>query len=110
MSDDFQGRGGSQWGNNPGGNGNGSGRGPTPPDIEANIKDIQKKNNKFFYFILDIFYNLINVGWCRASSKAITISTSWGRSPRTLIFEITHMTMYIAVSYTHLTLPTKRIV
>ena len=27
----------------PGGNGNGSGRGPTPPDIDALIRDIQEK-------------------------------------------------------------------
>ncbi|MDA9081805.1 FtsH protease activity modulator HflK [Candidatus Pelagibacter sp.] len=47
MSDDFQGRGGSPWGNSPGGNGNGSGRGPRPPDIDAIIRDIQKKINKF---------------------------------------------------------------
>ncbi|MDB2514842.1 FtsH protease activity modulator HflK [Candidatus Pelagibacter bacterium] len=46
MPDDFQGRGGSPWGSPPGG-GNGSGRGPTPPDIEAIIRDIQKKINKF---------------------------------------------------------------
>ena len=47
MSDDFQGRGGSPWGSGPGGNGNGSGRGPTPPDIDAIIKDIQNKIKKF---------------------------------------------------------------
>jgi len=45
MSDDFKGRGGSPWGTPPGGNG--SGRGPTPPDIDALIKDIQKKINRF---------------------------------------------------------------
>ena len=47
MSDDFQGRGGSPWGTPPGGNGNGSGRGPTPPDIDAIIREIQKKINRF---------------------------------------------------------------
>ena len=31
-------------GSTPGGGGNGSGRGPTPPDIDAIIRDIQKKN------------------------------------------------------------------
>jgi len=46
MSDDFQGRGGSPWGTPPGG-GNGSGKGPTPPDIDALIRDIQSKINKF---------------------------------------------------------------
>ena len=46
MSDDFQGRGGSPWGTPPGG-GNGSGKGPTPPDIDAIIKEIQSKINKF---------------------------------------------------------------
>jgi membrane protease subunit HflK len=46
MSDDFKSRGGSPWGTPPGG-GNGSGKGPTPPDIEALIRDIQKKINKF---------------------------------------------------------------
>jgi len=44
MSDDF--KGGSPWGTPPGG-GNGSGRGPTPPDIDALIRDIQSKINKF---------------------------------------------------------------
>ena len=43
MSDDFRERGGSPWGSPPGGNGNGSGKGPTPPDIDAIIRDIQKK-------------------------------------------------------------------
>jgi membrane protease subunit HflK len=46
MPDDFQGRGGSPWGTPPGG-GNGSGRGPRPPDIDAIIRDIQKKISKF---------------------------------------------------------------
>ena len=46
MSDDFKDRGGSPWGSAPGG-GNGSGRGPTPPDIDAIIRDIQNKINKF---------------------------------------------------------------
>ncbi len=46
MSDDFKGRGGSPWGTPPGG-GNGSGKGPTPPDIDAIIRDIQSKINKF---------------------------------------------------------------
>ena len=46
MSDDFQSRGGSPWGTPPGG-GNGSGKGPTPPDIDAIIRDIQNKINKF---------------------------------------------------------------
>ncbi|MDC1002658.1 FtsH protease activity modulator HflK [Candidatus Pelagibacter sp.] len=46
MSDDFKDRGGSPWGSAPGG-GNGSGKGPTPPDIDAIIRDIQNKINKF---------------------------------------------------------------
>ena len=46
MPDDFKGRGGSPWGSAPGG-GNGSGKGPTPPDIDAIIRDIQNKINKF---------------------------------------------------------------
>ncbi|MDC0078607.1 FtsH protease activity modulator HflK [Candidatus Pelagibacter sp.] len=46
MSDDFKGRGGSPWGTPPGG-GNGSGKGPTPPNIDAIIRDIQNKINKF---------------------------------------------------------------
>ena len=46
MTDDFKGRGGSPWGSAPGG-GNGSGKGPTPPDIDAIIRDIQNKINKF---------------------------------------------------------------
>ena len=47
MSDDFQGRGGSPWGTPPGG-GNGSGKGPTPPDIDAIIRDIQNKIINFY--------------------------------------------------------------
>jgi membrane protease subunit HflK len=46
MSDDFKDKSGSPWGSAPGG-GNGSGRGPTPPDIDAIIRDIQNKINKF---------------------------------------------------------------
>ncbi|MDC1112340.1 FtsH protease activity modulator HflK [Candidatus Pelagibacter sp.] len=46
MSDDFKDRGGSPWGTPPGG-GNGSGRGPTPPDIEKIIKELQDKIKKF---------------------------------------------------------------
>ena len=46
MSDDFKGRGESPWGSPPGG-GNGSGKGPRPPDIDAIIRDIQNKINKF---------------------------------------------------------------
>ncbi len=48
MVDDFKSRGGSPWGTPPGGDGNGSGRGgPRPPDIDAIIRDIQNKINKF---------------------------------------------------------------
>ena len=48
MVNDFKSRGGSPWGNPPGG-GNGSGRkGPTPPDIEEIIKNLQDKINRFF--------------------------------------------------------------
>jgi len=48
MVDDFKGRGGSPWGSPPGGGGgNGSGRGPTPPDIEEIINNIQKTINRF---------------------------------------------------------------
>ena len=48
MSDDFRGKGGSPWGSPPGGgSGNGSGRGPTPPNIDELIKDIQDKIKKF---------------------------------------------------------------
>ena len=46
MSDDFKGRGGSPWGSAPGG-GNGSGKGPTPPDIDAIIRELQEKIKKF---------------------------------------------------------------
>jgi membrane protease subunit HflK len=46
MVDDFKGRGGSPWGSPPGG-GNGSGRGPTPPDIDEIIKNIQKTIKRF---------------------------------------------------------------
>ena len=46
MVDDFKGRAGSPWGSPPGG-GNGSGRGPTPPDIDEIIKNIQKTINRF---------------------------------------------------------------
>jgi len=47
MSDDFQQRGGSPWGTPPGGEGNGSGRGPTPPDVDKIIREIQEKIKKF---------------------------------------------------------------
>ena len=40
-------RGGSPWGNPPGGGGNGSGRGPTPPDIDEIVKKIQEFLNKY---------------------------------------------------------------
>ena len=48
MSDDFQQRGGSPWGTPPGGGdgGNGSGRGPTPPDVEKIIRELQEKIKK----------------------------------------------------------------
>ena len=46
MSDDFQQRGGSPWGTPPGGEGNGSGRGPTPPDVDKIIREIQEKIKK----------------------------------------------------------------
>ena len=47
MVDDFKGRGGSPWGSPPGGGNGGSGRGPTPPDIDEIIKNIQKTINRF---------------------------------------------------------------
>ena len=47
MVDDFKSRGGSPWGSPPGGGDNGSGRGPTPPDIEEIIRNIQKTINRF---------------------------------------------------------------
>ena len=48
MSDDFKDRGGSPWGTPPGGGGgNGSGRGPTPPDIDKIIRELQEKIKKF---------------------------------------------------------------
>ena len=48
MSDDFQQRGGSPWGTPPGGgSGNGSGRGPTPPDIDKIIRELQEKIKRF---------------------------------------------------------------
>jgi Bacterial membrane protein N terminal. len=44
MSDDFRGKGGSPWGTPPGGgSGNGSGRGPTPPNVDELIRDLQEK-------------------------------------------------------------------
>jgi len=46
MVDDFKGRGGSPWGSPPGG-GNGGCRGPTPPDIDEIIKNIQRTINRF---------------------------------------------------------------
>ena len=48
MVDDFKGRGGSPWGTPPGGGGNGGGfrRGPTPPNIDEIVKNIQDKINK----------------------------------------------------------------
>ena len=44
MVDDFKGRGGSPWGSPPGGGGNGGfRRGPTPPNIDEIVKNIQDK-------------------------------------------------------------------
>ena len=59
MSDDFKGRGGSPWGAPPGGGGNGSGRGPTPPDIDAIIRDIQKKLINFYQVEVNQVENLL---------------------------------------------------
>ncbi len=48
MVDDFRSKGGSPWGSPPGGGGNGSGRrGPTPPNIDEIIKNLQDKINRF---------------------------------------------------------------
>jgi len=50
MSDDFKGKGESPWGTPPpggGSGGNGSGRGPTPPNIDEIIREIQDKIKKF---------------------------------------------------------------
>ena len=41
----------SPWGTPPGGNGNGDGgfrRGPTPPNVDEIVKNLQSKINKFF--------------------------------------------------------------
>ena len=47
MADDLRGRGGSPWGAPPGGGGdNGAGRGPTPPNIDEIIRNIQKNINR----------------------------------------------------------------
>ena len=47
MSDDFKGQ--SPWGAPPsgGGSGNGSGRGPTPPNVDELIRDLQDKIKRF---------------------------------------------------------------
>ena len=63
MVDDFRGRGGSPWGSPPpGGGGNGDGgfrRGPTPPNIDEIVKNLQSKINKFFWFgYIKGFYNI----------------------------------------------------
>ena len=48
MSDDFKDKGESPWGTPPGGgSGNGSGRGPTPPDIDKIIRELQEKIKRF---------------------------------------------------------------
>jgi len=59
MVDDFRGRGGSPWGSPPGGgSGNGSGRrGPTPPNIDELIKNLQDKINKFLLAELQVEAN-----------------------------------------------------
>ena len=49
MVDDFKSRGGSPWGSpSGGGNGDGFRRGPTPPDIDEIVKNIQDKIKRFF--------------------------------------------------------------
>ena len=46
MSDNFKGQ--SPWGAPPGGgSGNGSGRGPTPPNVDELIRDLQDKIKRF---------------------------------------------------------------
>ena len=73
MADDFKGRGGSPWESPPGG-GNGSGRGPTPPNIEEIIRNIQKTINRFmpgkgarrwqtFIFRINNFTNNLGCKW-----------------------------------------------
>ena len=78
MVDDFRGRGGSPWGSPPGGgSGNGSGRrGPTPPNIDELIKNIQDKINKIlpggasggskpiFFGLIILEIILRNLPWC----------------------------------------------
>ena len=59
MVDDFRSRGGSPWGSPPGGGGNGSGRrGPTPPNIDEIIKNLQemKKINLVFGLMMIILF------------------------------------------------------
>jgi membrane protease subunit HflK len=54
MSDNFKGQ--SPWGAPPGGGsgGNGSGRGPTPPNVDELIRDLQNKI-KLIDFPPDVF-------------------------------------------------------
>ena len=72
MSDDFQGRGGSPWGTPPGG-GNGSGKGPTPPDIDDNHKEIQKRIN------IQIFMGEVRwkTNWVNFNYFSIGLGSKW---------------------------------
>ena len=141
MSDDFQGRGGSPWGKPPGG-GNGSGRGPTPPDIDAIIKDIQRKINKFLpggsssggkpigLILIILALVWISSGLYRVLPDEQGVVLRFGKFVKTTqpglnyhipmpiesvqtpkVTKVNRMDIgFRSVSYTHLTLPTKRIV
>ena len=58
MSDNFKGQ--SPWGAPPGGgsSGNGSGRGPTPPNIDELIRDLQNKIKKFYIQVIYLGKNV----------------------------------------------------
>ena len=108
MSDDFRGKGGSPWGAPPGGgSGNGSGRGPTPPNIDELIKDIQDKIKKFLpggktsggksisLILLVLVFVWLASGLYRVLPDEQGVVLRFGKFVKTT-----------PVSYTHLTLPT----
>ena len=125
MSDDFKQSGGSPWGTPPGG-GNGSGKGPTPPDIDKIIKDIQNKINKFLpggsssggkqaiLVLVVLSFVWLASGLYRVLPDEQGVVLRFGKFIKTtqpglnyhIPFPVETVETPKAVSYTHLTLPT----
>ena len=73
MVDDFRGRGGSPWGSPPGGgSGNGSGRrGPTPPNIDELIKNLQDSSRRSFWWRKTNYFWSYNFSYCMGTERTL---------------------------------------